>query len=197
MSYAAKAAGASAGASTEVKTEGELLRNIKGTLAETTDISKRTMTTLDHQDEQLSKIHNDAENIGHNLDQSEWLLRSLKPFGWVRNMWRKDRPEEISPRDNRDKASPIRGSTNSAGGRGAQRLLADEARRTESAKSKSEHDAMYDDIDNMLDELKVQSETINSTLEKHNKMLPTIADKLQTNQDKLQKQSKEITRQLR
>mmetsp|Transcript_55365 Transcript_55365/g.121525 ORF Transcript_55365/g.121525 Transcript_55365/m.121525 type:complete len:231 (-) Transcript_55365:56-748(-) len=153
MSYAQAAA-----KSTDVRSEAELLASTRRSLAEADEISNRTLGTLNHQTEQLHRIQADTDAIDHNLDQSEWLIRGLRPFGWVRNLFKK----EPLPASLHDKASPSSASASAGskapsapsaasaggypgggpgrpaasggggypvGGRGAARLLADEAAR--------------------------------------------------------------------
>lgn len=79
----------------DTRTEAELLASTVKSLAEADDTTDRVLTTLHGQTEQLHRIKADADAIHHNLDQSEWLLRSLKPWGWVRNIFRKD-PSSVS-----------------------------------------------------------------------------------------------------
>ncbi|CAE8599240.1 unnamed protein product, partial [Polarella glacialis] len=94
MSYADRAAAQSR--ATDGRTEAELLASTVRSLAEADETSNRVLSTLDGQTEQLQRVQADASDIDYNLDQSEWLLRSLKPFGWVRNLFRKD-PAQGAP----------------------------------------------------------------------------------------------------
>ena len=122
------------------KTEKELLASTVRSLAEAEDTTDRVLTTLHGQTEQLHRIQADAEQINHNLDQSEWLLRSLKPWGWVRNIFRKD---PTAPPPAPVPAAPVaapepRGSEGYRDG--AARLLAQDAARR-AARSSSQVEA--------------------------------------------------------
>lgn len=135
----------------DTRTEAELLASTVKSLAEADDTTDRVLTTLHGQTEQLHRIKADADAIHHNLDQSEWLLRSLKPWGWVRNIFRKD-PVSSAPSasassapaalasDGKDSKVDSKAPAQPAppapapggypeGSRGAARLLADDAAR--------------------------------------------------------------------
>ena len=139
MSYGDKASSLK-----DSRTEAELLASTVKSLAQAEDTTDRVLTTLHGQTEQLERIKADADAINHNLDQSEWLLRSLKPWGWVRNIFRKDpiqaRPDP--PTSSAKAGYPSAAGAPSASGasgaavgtagdgrRGAARLLADDAAR--------------------------------------------------------------------
>jgi len=66
------------------RTEAELLASTRRSLAEAQAVSNRTLGTLDSQTEQLHRITAGADDVSNNLDKSEFLLQSLKPFGWVK-----------------------------------------------------------------------------------------------------------------
>jgi len=133
------------------RTEKQLLDSITGSLAQADECADRTMGALDEQTNQLHRIKRDADIIDSNLDQSEHLLRGLKPGGWFRNLFRKDPTPTAVPRpstksnSNFDparrtaKTSTSSGTSNSstapAGGQGAQKLLEKEAARRASAAS--------------------------------------------------------------
>lgn len=204
------------------RTELELLRDTRRTLAETDTIASSTCVALDGQTEQIERIQNDAEKIDANLDQSEYLLRGLKPFGWVRNLFRKEPKEQLRPQPEGRRTS--QGSANGYTGgaappapvavaRGAQRLLEDEERRKNlklgsaskagSALSQrpdlsrqAEVDAAYDDIDNLLDGLKEKGRVINRTLDQHNQMLPDTANSISRNQERISKQQQELKKRM-
>ena len=135
----------------DTRTEAELLASTVKSLAEADDTTDRVLTTLHGQTEQLHRIKADADAIHHNLDQSEWLLRSLKPWGWVRNIFRKDPVSSASASassasassapaalasDGKDSKAPAQPAPPAPapggypeGSRGAARLLADDAAR--------------------------------------------------------------------
>ena len=135
----------------DTRTEAELLASTVKSLAEADDTTDRVLTTLHGQTEQLHRIKADADAIHHNLDQSEWLLRSLKPWGWVRNIFRKDPSSTSSASsasaasapapaasssegkdskvDSKAPAQPPQPAGYPEGSRGAARLLADDAAR--------------------------------------------------------------------
>jgi len=179
------------------------------------------MQRLDTQTEQLKKIEADTEVIDSNLDQSEYLLRGLKPFGWVRNLFRKDpgpppRPEKTSG------GYPTGAAPSSASGApdarrqggasaGANRLLAEEAARKDlklgaagsngsqlrpDQKRDQEVDRAYDDIEHMLDGLKEKSKVINRTLDDHNQMLPRIGDSIARDQERINKQQQDMKKRM-
>jgi len=140
--------------SSDCRTEAELLASTVRSLAQADESSNRVLTTLNEQTEQLHNIQDDTRSIDSNLDKSEYLLRSLKRFGWVRNLFRKqpkscvDAKQAEVPSSTREAAASS-GSVSqssasssgypsganaaaapSGGGRGAARLLAqDDARR--------------------------------------------------------------------
>mmetsp|Transcript_102769 Transcript_102769/g.266190 ORF Transcript_102769/g.266190 Transcript_102769/m.266190 type:complete len:129 (-) Transcript_102769:519-905(-) len=91
MSYASAADTAQ---STDRRTEKELLTDIRKSLAGADEISNRTLETLNSQTEQLQRIQGHADGIEHNLDQSEFLLRGLKRWGWVRNIFKGPRANQ-------------------------------------------------------------------------------------------------------
>jgi len=70
------------------RTEAELLASTRRSLAEAQAVSNRTLGTLDSQTEQLHRITAGADDVSNNLDKSEFLLQSLKPFGWVKNIFK-------------------------------------------------------------------------------------------------------------
>lgn len=59
------------------------LKNTLSLLADTDRISQRTADKLNSQTEQLNRIHEQTENINHNLDHSQWVLQSMKSW-WGR-----------------------------------------------------------------------------------------------------------------
>jgi len=141
--------------STDGRTEAELLASTVRSLVEADESSNRTLTALNEQTEQLHRINEDTHSIDSNLDKSEYLLRSLKRFGWVRNLFRKqpksspDAKEAEAPASTREAAaSSSRSSASSSGypssantlaapsasSRGAARLLAQEDARRGSQK---------------------------------------------------------------
>merc|ERR1719272_925732 len=79
------------------RTEMDLLRDTKRSLAEADTIANSTMGQLNSQTEQLEKVEADAAVIDHNLEQSEYLIRGLKPLGWIRNLFRKEPPPTALP----------------------------------------------------------------------------------------------------
>jgi hypothetical protein len=127
------------------RTEVDLLRETRRSLAEADILATSTMGTLDGQTEQIHRINADAEKIDANLDQSEYLLRGLKPFGWFRNLFRKEpqeqsvRPQlETGRRTSQGSSSGYPASSTApppapvpvgGGSRGAARLLEEEERR--------------------------------------------------------------------
>ena len=219
MSYGDKASSLK-----DSRTEAELLASTVKSLAQAEDTTDRVLTTLHGQTEQLERIKADADAINHNLDQSEWLLRSLKPWGWVRNIFRKDpiqaRPDP--PTSSSAKAGyPSAGASGASGAsgaavgtagmdgsRGAARLLADDAARRAARNSRAAAqqqtqrpdrdptEKAYDQIDNMLEGLLVKSQQINRTLGHHNEMLPEIAESVERDQARLTKQKAEIKKRI-
>jgi len=191
------------------RTEMDLLRDTKRSLAEADTIANSTMGQLNSQTEQLEKVEADAAVIDHNLEQSEYLIRGLKPLGWIRNLFRKEPPPTALPQAAGRQGYP---ESSSSGGKGAQRLMAeDDARRkdlklgAQAGKSQglrpdqqpsknSEADKIYDDIDSMLDGLKEKSKVINRTLDTHNKMLPGIEQSIDRGKDRINKQQDEMKR---
>jgi len=59
------------------------LKNTLSLLADTDRISQKTADKLCSQTEQLHRIHDQTENINHNLDHSQWVLQSMKSW-WGR-----------------------------------------------------------------------------------------------------------------
>ena len=212
MSYGDKASSLK-----DSRTEAELLASTVKSLAQAEDTTDRVLTTLHGQTEQLERIKADADAINHNLDQSEWLLRSLKPWGWVRNIFRKD-PIQARPDPPTSSASaagyPSGAAVGTAGdgSRGAARLLADDAARRAARNSsagvqqqqqtqrcqldRDPTEKAYDQIDNMLEGLLVKSQQINRTLGHHNEMLPEIAESVERDQARLTKQKAEIKKRI-
>lgn len=198
MSYAVKA---------DRRTEAELLASTRKTLAEADEISTRTLGTLNGQTQQLERIQDDTEAISQNLDQSDRLLKSMKPFGWLRDMFRSDAPRGHKSSSASAPSAPAKASSGSAaacsGSQGANRLLADEAARQSSRASKqrpdkqgSDMDQAYDEIDQMLDSLKHKSVQMNHTLDHHNKMIPQIVDSVHREDERMQKQQREMKKRL-
>lgn len=140
------------------RTEAELLQSTRRALAEADEISTHTLGTLHGQTEQLHRIQTDADAIDSNLDQSEFLLSTMKPWGFLKS-WFKKPPKQQEPLLGAGAAAKsARGSASSAGSsssgranvpassrgddasstpaggsRGAARLLADDAARKQAA----------------------------------------------------------------
>lgn len=203
MSYGDRASGLKK----ETKTEAELLASTVQSLAQAEDTTNRVLTTLHGQTEQLHRIQADAEAINHNLDRSEWLLRSLKPWGWVRNIFRKD--PQARPLDERVSSSSAAAPAPAPAGypeasRGAQRLLAEDAARKANAPGqqltrpdlRDPHEKTYDQIDNMLEGLLVKSQQINHTLGHHNQLIPEIAESVERDQARIAKQKAEMKKRI-
>ena len=207
----------------DARTEAELLASTVKSLAEADDTTDRVLTTLHGQTEQLHRIKADADAIHHNLDQSEWLLRSLKPWGWVRNIFRKDPSSApsasassapaASASDGKDSKVDSKAPAQSQpagypeGSRGAARLLADDAARRAARNStaaaaqqrpdlRDPNEKAYEQIDNMLEGLLVKSQQINRTLGHHNELLPEIADSVDRDQARITKQKAEIKKRI-
>lgn len=147
--------------STDGRTEAELLASTVRSLVEADESSNRTLTALNEQTEQLHRINEDTHSIDSNLDKSEYLLRSLKKFGWVRNLFRKqpkngpDAKQAEAASSSREAAassgpqskssasssgypsSATSPAAPSASGRGAARLLAQEDARRGSLQKQS------------------------------------------------------------
>eukprot|EP00930_Biecheleria_cincta_P079047 TRINITY_DN66709_c0_g1_i1.p1 TRINITY_DN66709_c0_g1~~TRINITY_DN66709_c0_g1_i1.p1 ORF type:complete len:248 (+),score=50.89 TRINITY_DN66709_c0_g1_i1:68-745(+) len=207
------------------RTEAELLASTLRSLAEADESSNRVLTTLNEQTEQLHKIQDDTRSIDSNLDKSEYLLRSLKRFGWVRNLFRKqpksspdakqaEGPSSTSaPAASSGSGSQSSSSSSgypsgakaaaapSANGRGAARLLAQEDARRSAGGYGSDRrdpgiDKAYDQIDNILEGLKHKGAEINRTLNHHNEILPEVASSVQKSQDRMKKQQQDIKTKL-
>lgn len=198
------------------RTEMELLQATRRSLAEADSIANNTMTTLDGQTEQLERIQRDTADVSSNLDQSEHLIRGLKPFGWLQNLFRKE-PKSTHSRPTQDAG----GSASSSGGyptgaapsKAAQRLMSDEAARRDMGlgsgskakkpggagmpgRKEAEVEKVYDDIDNMLEGLKDKSKEINRTLDRHNQMLPEIGDSINESQDRINQQQRDMKKRM-
>mmetsp|Transcript_146057 Transcript_146057/g.468439 ORF Transcript_146057/g.468439 Transcript_146057/m.468439 type:complete len:220 (-) Transcript_146057:146-805(-) len=215
MSYASAAK--LAPQSTERRTEGQLLSDITRSLAEADQVSGRTLERLGEQTEQLHRIQDHNANIENNLDQSEWLLRGLKRWGWARNLFNRD-PKGRERQEQQGKASLIGDSKSEpASQRTAERLVRDDAVRRASLtgaggssassasasgtkfapdpRAKQEGDARekaYDDIEKLLDGLSTKTHEISRTLDGHNKMLPDMADKVDRSQSRLSNQMRDM-----
>lgn len=194
------------------RTEVDLLRDVQRSLGEADQIAGGTLDKLDSQTEQLEKIQVDAEIIDGNLDKSEYLLRGLKPWGWFRNLWRKDPEPAVNVRARPSQGGyPSSSSSEQPGARGAARLMADERARNDlklgagsqagnatalrpDQQRNAEVDKAYDDIDSMLDGLKEKSKVINKTLDQHNQMLPGIDASIGRNQERINKQQADMRR---
>lgn len=198
--------------STAGHTEAELLASTRRILAETDDISNRTLNTLNEQSEQLRRVQADSDAISSNLDQSEWLLRGLKPWGWVRNMFKEKptqkrasaaaTPAHFTPAPRAGSDAALQASL-PAGGKAAERLIADEARRGSRASAgtrpdkASDTDRAYEEIGNMLEGLKHKSSVINKTLAEHNRIIPNISEGITRDHDRIQKQNKDMKDRLK
>mmetsp|Transcript_65264 Transcript_65264/g.151445 ORF Transcript_65264/g.151445 Transcript_65264/m.151445 type:complete len:185 (+) Transcript_65264:69-623(+) len=176
---------------TDYRTEAELLNRTRRTLAQAEEISTQTLGALHSQTEQLQRIQADADAVGHKLDQSERLIQSMKPFGWLRDMFRSDPPRRNSKL----------GASAGAPSAGAARLAADEIARRNSNSSNqgaerqaSEVDRAYSELDQMLESLKHKGKEINRTLDQHNQMLPQIAETVHRDDERMQKQRKELAK---
>jgi len=199
MSYAVKA---------DNRTEAELLASTRRTLAEADEVSLRTLGTLHGQTEQLERIQDDTEAIRQNLDQSDKLLKRMRPFGWLRDIFRADVPpkQTFAPSINassREAPAAAKGASSSAAAaqsRGAARLAADDTARRASRQRPDQQggelDQAYNDIDKMLDGLKHKSLEINRTLDHHNKMIPQIVDTVHREDERMQKQQREMKKRL-
>lgn len=200
------------------RTEGELLQSTMKSLAEATEISTRTLGTLNQQTEQIERIKADAEAIDSNLDQSEYLLRSLKKWGWVKTMFSRDpgsKQKHIGCRDApavapgpAEKGAPAAGKAAGSApkapevpeSRGAARLSEAQAMRKGTSastqrgvgaeKAQSQNDKAYDDIEKMLVGLKEQSKEMGRTIKTHNEILPEVAESVNKDQDRLRQQQK-------
>lgn len=195
------------------RTEAELLASTRRSLAQADNISTHTLGTLNEQTEQLRRIQADAEAIDSTLDQSEWLLRGLKPWGWVRNLFRKEPPPGHPGHPGHGHTGPASGPASGPGrpgakagakpgpvaaSRGAARLLADEAARAgpRPDQRSPEVDRAYDEIDHMLEGLKQKTQEINRTLVEHNQILPDIAESVSRDHDRIRKQQQEMRRRI-
>eukprot|EP00438_Fugacium_kawagutii_P011523 Skav230131 [mRNA] locus=scaffold1301:36198:36818:+ [translate_table: standard] len=192
------------------RTEAELLASTVRSLAEADETTNRVLTTLHGQTEQLHRIKADSDSINDNLNQSEWLLRSLKPMGWFRNIFRKD---PVITSEKTSAPGPPSAPGGYAGGypaessKGAARLMADDAARRASRNSTSASSAKtelqdpnekaLDQIDHMLEGLRDKSLQINKTLSHHNEMLPEIGRSVERDQDRIKKQNEEIRKRMR
>lgn len=194
------------------KREAQLLASTVKSLAEADQISTHTLSALNAQTEQLKRIQAETEAIDQNLNQSEYYLRGLKPWGWVKNLFRKEPPAapERAPAGPSSSSSgrPASAGSSAPASKGAARLLANEARRKQEARAEAaatggskrgEQDAVdraFDQIDGMLDGLKVKSSEINRTLQQHNEMLPEITQSVDKNQERINKQQAELKKRL-
>jgi hypothetical protein len=199
------------------RTELELLRDTQRSLAEADTIANSTVDRLDGQTEQLHRIEGDSDAISDNLDKSEYLLRGLKPWGWFRNIFRKDpappaesiRPVTTTlPKQGAGgyPAGSSSGSSQAPISRGAARMMEEERRRQEQKvgnsgtsaalppdqQKKIEVNKAYDDIENMLGGLLDKSKAINRTLDQHNQMLPGIDQQMTRNQERINKQRQDM-----
>lgn len=187
------------------RSEAELLASTVRSLAEADETTNRVLTTLHGQTEQLHRIKADSDSINDNLNQSEWLLRSLKPMGWFRNIFRKDPSITSAP-----EPAPVRaGGYPTESSKGAARLMADDAARRASRNSTSAsstakttelqdpNEKALDQIDHMLEGLRDKSLQINKTLSHHNEMLPEIGRSVERDQDRIKKQNEEIRKRMR
>lgn len=184
------------------ETEADLLKQTLGHLHQADEVSDRTCVQLNQQTEQIRRIQADAEQIDHNLDQSAWLLKGLKPFGWVKGLFGGQPSPPPAPAAVR--GYPAAGAAPSGGAAapltGADRIKADAARRataqagpgaqfggqmiaasTSAAGARksapaqaSETDQLYDQIEDVLGNLKQKSLDINHTLGHHNEMLDKL-----------------------
>jgi len=191
-----------------------LLQSIQGSLVEADEISTRTLGTLNEQTEQLQRIDRHTDDIGNNLTQSAQLLRNLRPFGWVKAMFKKEPSGSggyPSSSSSSSSSRPALAAASSAPARsqGAARLLADDAARRHASgtapagargrpdQQPEEMEKAYDDIDKLLSGLKDKTQVINRTLDHHNEMLPGISDKVERDQERLKSQQQQMKKLFR
>lgn len=184
------------------RTEAELLASTRRSLAEAQAVSNRTLGTLSEQTEQLHRINAGAEDVSNNLDKSEFLLQSLKPFGWVKNIFKKDpvpaRHGQMPGSSLPSTSVPAAPSAPSAAVARMQQVdgRSRQAQRGGSARP-DQVNQTYDEIEHMLEGLKHSTQEINRTLDQHNDMVPRIENMVAKNQERLTKQERDIRKQLR
>jgi hypothetical protein len=157
--------------------EAQLLLSSKQSLGEAEEISTRTVCTSDAQTERLSRIQEDSEAIDHNLDQSEFLSMELKPFGWVRNMFRREpNAPQRSSAGNRSRSSPAFAAP---GGHPA--FLPGQAWGTWGLRTATSTASPIVD---------------KTTVERHNKTIPDITDAVARDHERMKRQSQNMRERL-
>jgi hypothetical protein len=73
------------------RTVAEILASPGRSLAKALTVVNQTLGTLNEQTEQLHQISAGADDVINNLGKSAFLLQRKKPFGWVKNIFKKDR----------------------------------------------------------------------------------------------------------
>mmetsp|Transcript_97631 Transcript_97631/g.188275 ORF Transcript_97631/g.188275 Transcript_97631/m.188275 type:complete len:228 (+) Transcript_97631:54-737(+) len=184
------------------RTEAEMLASARRSLAEAQAVSNRTLGTLNEQTEQLHRITAGAEDVSNNLEKSEFLLQSLKPLGWVKNIFKKDpvpcRGQVVTSNLPSTSAAP---SAPSAPSKAVARMQQVDERTRQAQKNGSSRpdqvDKAYDELEHMLDGLKHSTLEINRTLDQHNEMVPRIERTVESNQERVKKQEQELRKQLK
>lgn len=187
----------------------DTLANITKTLKETDDVSIVTAGTLHAQTEQLHRIKNDAEDINHNLDTSQWLLSGMKSWGGrVRSLFgaapEKPKPE---PRPGVTSAGFSNGSS-SAEASSSSRTLPPGSRPFSGATAapaavggskktilggfSEEEDKALDGINAMLGDLKDRSKEIGRTIEYQNTLVDDITTQTERAKHRLEDQKKDL-----
>eukprot|EP00927_Polykrikos_kofoidii_P063087 TRINITY_DN57905_c0_g1_i1.p1 TRINITY_DN57905_c0_g1~~TRINITY_DN57905_c0_g1_i1.p1 ORF type:complete len:243 (+),score=57.01 TRINITY_DN57905_c0_g1_i1:56-784(+) len=158
----------------------EHLNSARKAIAESDQITDRTLVVLDGQTQQLMRIEDDCQSIQSNLSTSKRLLKGLKPFGWLKGIFRKSEPPkaQFSQSSTLLHASSIASSASNGypaasaaassgspngvptqgGGRGAARLIAQENERrkiqAEASKASSSRPDMHKtEVDEAFDDM--------------------------------------------
>mmetsp|Transcript_29535 Transcript_29535/g.68115 ORF Transcript_29535/g.68115 Transcript_29535/m.68115 type:complete len:249 (+) Transcript_29535:51-797(+) len=194
-----------------------LLKDIRKSVAETDEISTRTLETVQSQTEQIDRIKRDQEDIEHNLDTSAYLLRGMRRWGWVQNLFggppqpkagatssaAPPRPSPVQSSGSKVDTAPPAGLSKPTF-RPADRLLAEEEKRKQDPSAASngqplrpdqrdaEEEKLLHEIGNSLDGLKAKAQETNRTLDYHNKVLPEIGDRMEVSKDRMRIQNDEM-----
>merc|ERR1712130_291582 len=88
----------------------------------------QTLTVLSQQDEQLKRVQATTQNIDTNLEQSKNLLQSMRPLGWLNNLFKRNPKAPANQGQTGDGGYTNASMGTSAGGSQASSAAADVAR---------------------------------------------------------------------
>lgn len=174
-----------------------LLKDSLRTVGETNEIAQHAAEQLNCQTEQLEHIDRDADDVAHNLDTSQYLIRGMKSWwGSVVQMFTSPPTNSaVRPPGAVDGATRI--SPSSIPSTALQTSAPENTSKTSSSAYDPEMSQDLDSLSGMLTELHSRAVEMGHTISKHNVKLDTVQDKVDRNAVRMTKQKRDIDQLLK